>query len=311
MSFARVTQPAIEPLTEPEVSAHLRLGRSNFEPAPDAPSVALANAGAGNVNNGVHRYRLTFVTADGETEGGAISAVVTVADLLTNGRVALTQLPLGGSAVIARRIYRTAANGADYFLVATIADNTTTSYADNVADAALGVGVPVNNTTGDPLLLAFIRAAREFVESHTHHALITQTWRLRLDRFPDSDAIVLPITPVQSITAFTYVDSTGNTVPFADYTLDRDHFPGRVVLNYGASWPAARRQLNAVTIEFVAGFGAAGADVPSAIQAAMKLLIGSWWENREAVNVGNIVNEMPFGTAALLAGYRRPAMEMA
>jgi hypothetical protein len=37
------------------------------------------------------------------------------------------------------------------------------------------------------------------------------------------------------------------------------------------------------------GFGDTAAAVPSRIRAAMKLLIGTWYENRESVNVGNIV----------------------
>jgi len=38
--------------------------------------------------------------------------------------------------------------------------------------------------------------------------------------------------------------------------------------------------------------------------AAMLLLIGHWYANRETVNVGNITSEMPFATEALLQPYR-------
>jgi hypothetical protein len=34
-------------------------------------------------------------------------------------------------------------------------------------------------------------------------------------------------------------------------------------------------------------------------------MIGHWFSNREAVNVGNIVSEMPLGAQALLAPHRR------
>lgn len=42
----------------------------------------------------------------------------------------------------------------------------------------------------------------------------------------------------------------------------------------------------------------------SAVHAAMLLIIGHWYANREAVNIGNIVAEIPMGTEALLRPYR-------
>lgn len=36
----------------------------------------------------------------------------------------------------------------------------------------------------------------------------------------------------------------------------------------------------------------------------MLLLIGHWYEHREAVNVGNIINTMPLSVEALLMPYR-------
>jgi hypothetical protein len=121
------------------------------QPAPlTAPTVALADAGAGNVNNGAHSYKVTFVTALGETDAGVVSATVTVANSAADGKVALNNIPKGDATTTARKIYRTSAGQAasgPWKLLTTIGDNTTTAYTDNTADASLGAAAPGVNTT--------------------------------------------------------------------------------------------------------------------------------------------------------------------
>lgn len=286
MGRSLVSAPALEPLTVREVTAHLGWDARSVEPTPDAPTAALAGSGAGNVDNGAHRYRCTFVTADGETDGGVISSAVTVADKTADGQVSVTSIPIGGSAVTARKLYRTAAAGSSYLLVATIADNSTTSYTDNLADALLGAGAPASNTTGDPQLRAWILAAREDVERRTKRALITQTWDLFLDAFPCGDVLELPLPPLQAVVAITYVDGSGVTQTLATsvYQVDTSTPLGRVILNYGQAWPLTYAQRNAVTVRFRAGYGDAASAVPEKAKAAMKLLIADLALNREATS---------------------------
>lgn len=284
-SVVVVTPPAIEPLTLDEVEKHLRLGAENLdqEPAPGAASVALAGAGAGNVDNGAHRYRVTFVTADGETEGGTISETVTVADKTVNGKVTVSSIPIGGGAVTARKLYRTVAAGSDYLLVGTIADNSTTSYTDNIADASLGAGAPAVNTTEDPVLVGMLAAARESVEEYLQRALITRTLRYTIDRFPSCDILPLPRPNLLTVTSVQYIDTNGDTqtMSSSDYTVDVATLPGRIVLDWDASWPSPRDQRNAVIVNYTAGYGASRSAIPSPIKAAIKMMIGDLFEHRE------------------------------
>lgn len=123
---------------------------------PTAPSVAcgdaLAGAGAGNVDNGLHTYKYTYVSAYGESNGSPVSDGVTVADKTIDGKVALTGVAVGPAGTTARKIYRTVAGGAgDFKLVATISDNVTTTYQDNVADASLGAVIPTSDTSAPPV----------------------------------------------------------------------------------------------------------------------------------------------------------------
>lgn len=289
-----VTPPASEPLSVAEVMAHCRIDQENLELAPTAPTVALASpASAGNVNTGGHRYRVTFVTADGETEGGIVSSAVTVTNNAVNGQIAITAIPIGGTLVTARKIYRTIAGGSEYLLLATIADNTTTTYTDNIADLSLGAGVPTTNTTTDPELSALISAARTNAEKMTRRALITQTWDLVLDRFP-SWAIDVPKPSLLSVTSITYIDENGDTqtLDAADYRVDTKSLPGRITPAFDHTWPSTRDVTNAVTIRFVCGFGAA-ADVPATIKQWMKLRIKHLWDNRGVMTIGVSSQEFP------------------
>jgi hypothetical protein len=97
--------------------------------------------GPGNVDDGVHRYKVMFTTADGDTALSADYLVVTVTDKATNGQVLLANIPVStNSKVTGRRIFRgkIGVSTSSYYLVATINDNTTTTYTDNTADAGIG-----------------------------------------------------------------------------------------------------------------------------------------------------------------------------
>lgn len=134
---------------------HVAYGNIRFEHLtnPGACVAALAGAGAGNVDNGTHAYRITFVTATGES-GGGTPITVTVADKTVNGKVSLSSIATGLSGVVtSRNIYRTKAGGGPFYLLANIADNTTTTYTDNTADSSLGATLcPTSNFSAGHLM---------------------------------------------------------------------------------------------------------------------------------------------------------------
>ena len=124
--------------------ALVNLGATIAPPA--APTVAV-NTTAGNLT-GPYYYRIAFITASGSTEVGTVSASVSPSAQQVN----LTAIPTGPAGVTARGIYRTVTGGASpyvTYLVATISDNTTTTYTDNLADGSLGAaGLTLNSTGG-------------------------------------------------------------------------------------------------------------------------------------------------------------------
>ena len=119
-------------------------------------------------------------------------------------------------------------------------------------------------------------------------------------------AIPLPLGPVQSVSSVTYLDSAGasQTLSPSLYVLtgsgDR---PWQVEQAYAAAWPGTRGGPATVTARFVAGY-ASMADVPEQLRLAIMLLTSHFYENREPVNVGNIVTPIPMTLDALIEPYR-------
>lgn len=166
----------------------------------------------------------------------------------------------------------------------------------------------VDISADDTLIGTYITAARQYAEQHLWRALVTQTWDLVLDYWPMGSRIEIPWPPLQSVTSVTYTDDNGDTSTYssANYIVDTYGEPGGIVLKSTASWPSATLQeVNAVKVRFVAGYGAASA-VPEPIKSAIKLLVGTLYENREDVQnaPGIVVTSLPFGVQSLLMPYR-------
>jgi uncharacterized phiE125 gp8 family phage protein len=159
----------------------------------------------------------------------------------------------------------------------------------------------ITGTDEDALITTFIEAAREYCEEYQNRAYITQTWDLSLDEFPDSP-YSLPKPPLQSISSIKYYDQDGTEDEFnaSNYLVDTASVKGRVSLAYGKSWPSVGLQpMNGVIIQFIAGYGDAGSDVPERIRNAIKVLVGQIYENREATDIKEHL-EVPFAVHALL-----------
>lgn len=162
----------------------------------------------------------------------------------------------------------------------------------------------VDHDAEDTLIGAYVAAATLAAESITGLALLSRVIDVTFDGWPR--CIELPLSPVQSVDQVRYVDPAGQeqTLGTAAYQVDLTADPVRVAPAWGCTWPAIRAQMAAVAVRVTAGFGDA-ADVPADIVAAVKLLAAHLYANREPVNIGNIVNEIPFTVRALLLPHKR------
>lgn len=172
-----------------------------------------------------------------------------------------------------------------------------------LADALAHLKEESDGGANDNYIEALIGVAREACEERTERTLITTTWRLTLDAFPD--AIVLLRPPVIQVTSVQYFDTDGQlqTLDPADYLLDKVSEPGYLVPGVDKAWPDTQDRINAVTVDYTAGYGATAADVPKPLKQWMLLAIGDMYANRNATNVGNITTPFDFADA-LLQPYR-------
>lgn len=155
----------------------------------------------------------------------------------------------------------------------------------------------IDSDDEDPLVAALIRAARDYVERQTGRALITQTWQFTQDRFPwYGEVIRLGRAPVQSVTFVKYLNSSGvlTTLASTEYIADITTYgAGEIVLGYQKTWPTIQDQRNAITVEFIAGYGSNATSVPPSLKAAILLVLGDLYANREAQVAGMTINENP------------------
>lgn len=160
------------------------------------------------------------------------------------------------------------------------------------------------------LIETLIRAAREWVENYTGRALVEQTLEYAIDSYPDE--MRLPRPPIIEVESFKYTDSAGTSTLLAanQYTLDTSApLLPRIVPAYNVSWPGTRSQPSSLRIRYKAGYAREGspddhAAVPASLRAAIKLLVGHWFKNRESVVIGVAANEVPMAAMALCDPYR-------
>jgi uncharacterized phiE125 gp8 family phage protein len=139
----------------------------------------------------------------------------------------------------------------------------------------------VTTTDDDTYITALIVAAREAAEQRLGRALFTQTWLRTLDAFPD--AIILRRSPIQSINWIRYLDGAGalQTLSTAAYATDFESEPGYVVPAFGYTWPVTYAIINAVSVQYIAGYSTTGA-IPQTIKQWLLMRIGALYEVREA-----------------------------
>lgn len=160
----------------------------------------------------------------------------------------------------------------------------------------------------DATVELYVRAATSLVERNTGRALISRTYRLDESAFPcHGKPIELPVAPLASVEGVQYYDTAGTlqTWSSSEYHVDVTSVLGKLSPRSGYVYPSVEpARPNAVQVSFTAGYGASYENVPEGLRFVVFLLAAHFFRTRTPVNIGNIVNEIPYTLRFALDAYK-------
>jgi uncharacterized phiE125 gp8 family phage protein len=166
----------------------------------------------------------------------------------------------------------------------------------------------VDHNDDDTLITSLIQAATDHLDGWAGilgRCLVTQSWRQDFCDWPACRILRLPFPDVTEATVKYFDDgNTENPVADAMVAVLSDTRGSFVRFSDAFTYPGLYDdRADAVQVTITAGYGDAAA-VPTAIRAAILLLVGHWYANREAASA-EAIEALPMVVDALLAPYRR------
>jgi len=195
-----------------------------------------------------------------------------------------------------------------------------TAYA--VTQAEIKAWNKIDSSDDDTVVALIERAVHNWAREYTSRSLTAVTYTLNIDAIYDTDipiqegtyigidqdinrrSILLPKSPVSSVTHIKYYDDSDSATTYAtsNYYVDTVSVPARIVLRNGSSWPTGLRVANALEIRYIAGYGATTA-VPYDIKSACLEYSAYLFEHRGDLLNGSRVLA-PTSATQLLDPYR-------
>lgn len=177
--------------------------------------------------------------------------------------------------------------------------------AEPVALADVKAHLRIDGSDEDILLASLLLTSRLHIETALSLAFITQSWTLRLDCWPRSRSLELPLTPLRAVDEIRVTDASGaaNVVPAASYLVDLAARPARLVWNNVVP-PAPQVPQGGIEIDLSAGFGADGESVPAPLKHAILMLAAHWYEHRDPSEIGTNGARIPDAVSSLINPFR-------
>lgn len=156
----------------------------------------------------------------------------------------------------------------------------------------------VDHDHEDTLINSLIEPSYQFAEEYTGRSVLPVQKVLNLDNF--QSLIELPVIPVVSIENITYNDTDGALQTLTEYYLDLREQRATLQAAQNESFPGTDETFENVTITYSVGYSV----IPSVINQAVLLIIGSLYEQRENHIIGVPISKVPVAAEYLLATHR-------
>lgn len=142
-------------------------------------------------------------------------------------------------------------------------------------------------------LAALCVAAGELIERETGLALASASRSQKIRKF---SRFIPRVQPVTAFTSVTYTDTDGNpqTLPSADWWTDETE----PVLALEFDTDAVAKENTLITVNFTAGYTV----IPQPLQQCIVALVGSWYNNPEALQVAQLA-EVPMSYKYIIQQY--------
>ncbi len=169
----------------------------------------------------------------------------------------------------------------------------TASTVEPVSAAEVRAQLRLDDIEQDAMIGSLIMAARQGIEGILGRTFTTTTYQLFYNKFPVE--IELPMPPYQTpVTHIKYIDIDGEqqTLSSALYQTDLISEPGRIIPAYSKTWPSTRNDLNAVEIQYIAGYGDNSVDIPQPIRQLVTGIAVDLYEHPE-MNIELRISDNP------------------
>ncbi len=182
----------------------------------------------------------------------------------------------------------------------------------------------IDHADEDNYITGLISAARRFSEGYTRLALIEQTYKWTLDRWPGYGGandeshplfsgyqknrfIEVPIGPMLSVSSITTFDDAdvGTVWNAENYYVSAPQ--NRIYRRTGVTWPIPGRAGGGIEILYKAGFGSLASDIPQSLRQVLLQLVAHLYSNREPLTETAALN-VPFTIREHLNLFRRVSL---
>lgn len=170
------------------------------------------------------------------------------------------------------------------------------------------LNIPLSSTIKDSYLTFLIEAVTDYFESFTNRILINTGFRTYRDKFPCcSNCFIIRKAKVDpGSVLINYLKNSVLTPidPLKYYVTSQNSYPG-IYLNQNQSWPNdVDIRVQAIQIDFTAGFGANESSIPAKIKLSLLQHIAALDANRGDCDSDACANALPSAAKNIYMQYK-------